>query len=299
MPTPASSHRHDVFDTLRTRSRARLEQGASLGDGFAAAVWVNAHDATRYVRPGHHTVSLYLEGGFTTFRPEAPSQRGAPGRLCVMPAEHDSSWVVGSEQRFLHLYFEHERLAPLAVRLLDREPREVRLHELTFFEDASVALPLAAMAQLDWSDVDARLQANGLAHQVLARLVRVHSGRPEGLVPRGGLAPAVRRRLADYVDAHLGSALTVGDLAAQAALSEHHFAHMFRVSFGMAPHTWVLQRRIERARALLGGTELSLDHVAQACGFASASHLVNRFRATQGVPPGRYRRSVRQRPAAQ
>ena len=293
MPHPTPATPHHVFDTLRTHSRARLEQGASLGDGFAAAVWVNAHDATRYVRPGHHTVSLYLQGGFTTFRPEAPAQRGAPGRLCVMPAEHDSSWVVGSEQRFLHLYFEHERLAPLAVRLLDREPREVRLHELTFFEDAAVAAPLAGMARLDWSDADARLQANALAHEVLARLVRVHSGRPEGWMPRGGLAPAVRRRIAEYIDARLASPLTVGELAAQAALSEHHFAHMFRVSFGMAPHAWVLQRRLERARLLLAASEQSLDHVAQACGFASASHLVNRFRAACGVPPGHYRRAMR------
>jgi AraC family transcriptional regulator len=290
---PQASPHTDVFDTLRTRSRARLQRGVSLGDGFSAAIWCNAHDATRYERPNHHTVSLYLQGGFSTFRTEAPGQRGAPGRLCVMPAEHDSSWVVGSEQRFLHLYFEHERLAPLALRLLDREPRELSLHEQTFFEDAEVASPLAAMARLDWGDVDARLQANELAHQVLARLVQAHAGRPAAWSPRGGLAPALRRRLVEHIDAHLASPLSVGQLAAQAALSEHHFAHMFRVSFGMAPHTWVLQRRLERARSMLRTSDAPLEHVALACGFAGASHLVNRFRAAHGVPPGRYRQAMR------
>lgn len=290
---PSYAVHADVFDTLRTRSRARLERGAWLGDGFSAAIWCNAHDATRYTRPRHHTVSLYLQGGFTTFRPEAPGQRGAPGRLCVMPAEHDSSWVVGSEQRFLHLYFEHERLAPLAVRLLDREPRELGLHERTFFEDAAVATPLAAMAQLDWQDADARLHANALAHEVLARLVRAHAGRAAGRVPRGGLAPAVRRRLADHIEAHLPAPLSVGELAAQAALSEHHFARMFRASFGMAPHAWVLQRRLERAAALLRSGDAPLERIAAECGFASASHLVNRFRAAHGAPPGRYRLAMR------
>src|SRR6185295_4733872 len=117
--------RHEVFDVL-THSRARLLRSVSLGDGLAAAVWRNAEDATTYNRPSHHTLSLYLSGGQGTWRHEAPDRRGEPGRLCVMPAGHESRWVVGGEQSFVHLYFDEEQLAPLAVRLLDREPREVQ-----------------------------------------------------------------------------------------------------------------------------------------------------------------------------
>lgn len=284
----------DVFTVLASQSRARLLQAADLGDGFSAAIWCNAHDATRYVRPGHHTVSLYLAGGFGTFRNEVPGERGAPGKLCVMPAGHDSSWVVGTEQRFVHLYVEPEQLAPWALRLFDREPREVQLHDATFVEDAQLAGPLAELARLDWSDLDARAKANALAHGLMAGLLGRHAGRAPPGGWRGGLSGAVRRRVAAYIEAHLGQALTVGQLAAQASLSEHHFAHMFRVSFGMAPHAWVLSRRLERARELLCATDHPLEHVAQACGFASASHLVRRFAARTGMPPGRYRQALRQ-----
>jgi AraC family transcriptional regulator len=280
-----------VFDVL-SNSRARLLGSASLGDGLGAALWRNGRDATRYDRPGHHTLSLYLRGGQQTYRRDAPARRGEPGRVCVMPAGHESDWVVGGEQRFLHLYFQADQLAPLALRLLDREPREVALPDLTFVDDARLAAPLLQMARLDWSDPQSRLQANALGHEALAQLLVGHAGRTRLPSWRGGLAPAVRRRVAEWIDAHLAEPISVGDLAAQAALSEHHFARMFRVSFGVAPHAWVLSRRLAHAKGLLR-TTLSLEQVAQACGLASASHLVRRFRTLTGLTPGQYRNALR------
>ncbi|MFY7941888.1 MAG: AraC family transcriptional regulator, partial [Burkholderiaceae bacterium] len=119
-------------------------------------------------------LSLYLSGGEGTFRAEQPKLRGAPGLLCLLPAGHESQWVVGGEQRFLHLYFRAEQLAPWALRLLDREPREVALPELTFVNPPALVSPLLAMTHLDWSDPQARLQANSLAHQVLGELITGH-----------------------------------------------------------------------------------------------------------------------------
>ncbi len=92
------------------------------------------------------------------------------------------------------------------------------------------------------------------------------------------------------IEAHLDQPITVGQMAAWASLSEHHFALAFRQSFAVTPHAWVLARRIERAKTLLRDHPLwSLDAVAQACGLASASHLVRRFRQQTGVSPGRWR----------
>lgn len=57
-------------------------------------------------------------------------------------------------------------------------------------------------------------------------------------------------RVVDWIEAHLAESFTLADLAAQAALSEFHFARMFRVSMGVTPHTWVAQRRFARARPM-------------------------------------------------
>src|SRR6201996_8136971 len=159
----------DVFDVL-SRSRARLHRRATLGDGLAVAQWSNSFDATRYL-PRHHTLSLYLRGGHGTYREDAPSERGAPGKLCLMPAGHEVSWVVGSEQTFVHMYVDADRLAPLALRLLDREPREVRLPELNFRDDPDLVAQLARLSTLDWTDAGERLAANELAHAALAQVL--------------------------------------------------------------------------------------------------------------------------------
>ena len=282
----------DVFDVL-SHSRARLHRRATLGDGLAVAQWSNSFDATRYL-PRHHTLSLYLRGGHGTYREDAPSQRGAPGKLCLMPAGHEVNWVVGTEQTFIHLYFESDRLAPLAVRLLDREPREVRLPELNFCDDPELGASIVRIASLDWTDPGDRLAANELGHAALAHVLARHAGRaPRGDI-RGGLAPALRRRLVDWLDARLEQPVTVGEMAAFCALSETHFAHMFRASLGVAPHEWIVARRVERAAALLRSRQApSLAEVARASGHASASHLVRRFKAVWGMTPGQYRAAAR------
>ena len=288
MSATASSSPADVFDVL-SHSRARLHRRATLGDGLAVAQWSNSFDATRYL-PRHHTLSLYLRGGHGTYREDAPAQRGASGKLCLMPAGHEVNWVVGSEQTFVHLYFEAERLAPLALRLLDREPRELRLPELNFCDDPELGAQLARLAALDWADPGERLAANEWGHAALAHVLARHAGRaPRGDI-RGGLAPALRRRLVDWLEARLAQPVTVGEMAAFCALSETHFAHMFRASLGLAPHEWIVARRIERAAQLLRSHQApSLDEVARATGHASASHLVRRFKAVWGMTPGQYR----------
>ena len=286
--TPPPSLPADVFDVL-SRSRARLHRRAELGDGLSVAHWSNSFDATRYM-PGHHTLSLYLRGGHGTYREDAPSERGGPGRLCLMPAGHEVNWVVGTEQTFLHLYFAPDQLGPLALRLLDREPREVRLPELNFAQDPELGEPLARLAALDWDDPGERIAANELGNAALAHVLLRHAGRaPRGQI-RGGLAPALRRRLVDWLEARLEQPITVGEMASFCTLSETHFAHMFRASFGTAPHEWIVARRVERAAALLRSRHPpSLDEVARATGHASASHLVRRFRAVWGMTPGQYR----------
>ncbi len=288
MPAAAPSSPADVFDVL-TRSRARLHRRAALGDGLAVAQWSNSFDATRYL-PRHHTLSLYLRGGHGTYREDAPSERGAPGKLCLMPAGHEVNWVVGTEQTFMHLYFEPERLGPLALRLLDREPREVRLPELNFCDDPQLVAQLARLATLDWDDAGERIAANEIGHAALAHLLARHAGRAPRADIRGGLAPALRRRLVEWLDARLAQPVTVGEMAAFCALSETHFAHAFRASLGVAPHEWIVARRIDRAAALLRSRRApSLDEVARATGHASASHLVRRFKARWGITPGQYR----------
>lgn len=289
-PLPIS---HAVFNTM-SNTDARLERFAWLGDGIAAAVWERNTDeqSTSYSRPGHHTLSCYLGGGYRTERTGAPGRYGAPLRLCALPDWHESTWVVRDHLRLLHIYFMPEHFTRRAVLELDREPRELTLADRTFFENPRLVQLCQQLMASEWNEPDQLLRANELTHEALSELLQSQAIVRRDPSLRGGLAPAVRRRLADYIEAHLAEPLTLGLLAQLAQLSEFHLARMFKMSFGMPPSAWIAARRVARARDLLRNTALPLQQVADACGYADLSHFSHRMQAALGASPGRYRKAL-------
>jgi AraC-like DNA-binding protein len=107
---------------------------------------------------------------------------------------------------------------------------------------------------------------------------------------RGGLPPAMLRRVREYVDTHLDSRIDLDTLAGAAGLSLYHFARAFKQSEGATPHLFVLQRRLAKAQELLKDHRLSLSEVALSVGFADQSHFARRFRELVGISPGHFRR---------
>jgi len=278
-----------VFQELNSSPNARLVHSAELGDGLSAAVWTNHHDAREYSAPGHHTVSCYIAGGTGTFRRGQPQQKGAPDKLCILPAEHESGWVVNGDIRLAHLYFSAEQFALGCVTLLDREPREMQLREHTFLEDPQQAQRFRQLLALNWDEPAERLLTSSIAHELISHTLLSQVGARQGLRLKGGLATHQRRQLMAYIDSQLAEPISLGQLAGLCALSEYHFARMFRASFGLPPHQYVLARRLDQARQMLRGTMLPLGEIALACGFASASHFTNRFKQVLGGTPGEYR----------
>lgn len=97
------------------------------------------------------------------------------------------------------------------------------------------------------------------------------------------------RRVLDYIEAHLGQDLTLAELAGIACLSPCHFSRSFKESVGLGPQRYTVQRRVERAKALLRHGTGSLADIAAAAGFADQSHFTAAFRRETGVTPGRFR----------
>lgn len=132
-----------------------------------------------------------------------------------------------------------------------------------------------------------------LAHVALAlRAILTFSPSREDAAPRGGLASWQERRAVAFMDERLDQSFPVSEVAEACGLSVNHFSRAFRRSMGKPPHRWLLDRRIERARELLRGTEVSLADIALACGFAEQSHFTRVFTRTVGIPPGAWRRAA-------
>ena len=95
-----------------------------------------------------------------------------------------------------------------------------------------------------------------------------------------------------YMEEHLDEPLTIPALSRRACLSATTFKEEFRRMYGLPVHTWLRQRRMERAAELLHTSGLSLEKVAQAVGYSSVSQFAATFRRYYGVTPGKYRKNV-------
>jgi transcriptional regulator GlxA family with amidase domain len=97
----------------------------------------------------------------------------------------------------------------------------------------------------------------------------------------------------DWAIHHLDEELSVEELAARARMSPRTFARRFRASAGTTPLQWLLQQRVLAARRMLETTDLSVDRVADRCGFGAASTLRMHFRRVTGTTPQAYRATFR------
>ena len=148
-------------------------------------------------------------------------------------------------------------------------------------------------------------------HQVASHLIARARRAPKlGGQSKGGIPPAKLRRVIERIEATLGSALPLAELAQEAGLSPFHFSRAFACTTGPAgrppspsrgpggattgepPHRFIVRRRVVRAIQLLTKPELSLGAVAKASGFSNSSHLARAMRRVTGTTPELFRTQV-------
>lgn len=134
---------------------------------------------------------------------------------------------------------------------------------------------------------EALLADPGLAlgcRQVLTCLTR-----RGGAVPGGVLDSRIARVVA-AVSERPGEPWDVDRMAAAAHLSRSQLNRLFRAAQGVSPREFVIRKRVEQARLLLAETDMSLQMVADALGYADVYFFTRQFSRLAGMPPGRYRR---------
>jgi AraC-like DNA-binding protein len=97
------------------------------------------------------------------------------------------------------------------------------------------------------------------------------------------------RRARDLMDREYARPLDVSELARAALMSPAHFSRQFRAAYGETPYAYLMTRRIERAKALLRGGELSVTEVCLEVGCTSLGSFSARFAQVVGQTPTAYR----------
>jgi transcriptional regulator GlxA family with amidase domain len=97
------------------------------------------------------------------------------------------------------------------------------------------------------------------------------------------------RQARDRMDREYANPLDVPALARSALMSPGHFSRSFRATYGETPYSYLMTRRIERAKMLLRRGDLSVTEVCFAVGCTSLGSFSSRFSELVGESPSAYR----------
>ena len=97
------------------------------------------------------------------------------------------------------------------------------------------------------------------------------------------------RRARDLIDREYAKPLDVPALARAALMSPAHFSRQLRAAYGETPYSYLMTRRIERAKALLRHGDMSVTDVCMAVGCTSLGSFSARFTELVGETPSAYR----------
>lgn len=134
---------------------------------------------------------------------------------------------------------------------------------------------------------DLRIVRQAALDALLAKLARHLAWRPR--LDSDPRMPLVALRARDYLHAHMEQDLGLDELAWASGVDRFRLSRAFKAAFGIAPHAYLVQLRLARARQLLASGQPPA-RVAMTLGFADQSHMGRWFRRAYGLTPAHYRR---------
>ena len=97
------------------------------------------------------------------------------------------------------------------------------------------------------------------------------------------------RRARDLMDREYARPLDIAAIARAALMSSAHFSRQFRAAYGETPYSYLMTRRIERAKALLRRGDVSVTEACFSVGCTSLGSFSARFTEIVGEPPSAYK----------
>jgi AraC family transcriptional regulator len=219
-----------------------------------------------------------------------PSQ---PGDTFLFDLSENPQLQLHSAFDMVRFYMPHSALDSLAYGRGLRRVAGLRAPPFGVHDPIMHGMALAMVAAMKSIDAAQPIFVEYMALAFHAHVVLTYGSVPERRSSVGGLAPWQMTRVTEAVDANPGADHTISVLAQECSLSGTHFARAFKETTGLAPHQWLMRKRIDHARRLLTQTSMELSEIALTCGFSDQSHFSRVFTRQEKRSPGKWRRLAR------
>ena len=241
-----------------------------------------------YARHAHETFSIgVIRGGRTDYINQAARQRVGPGSVVLMnPGDvHGCNPVTDEPWSYRMLYVDHAWLGGLQHEWGFSANQDFR----PFAAVMSTAPALYAGFNRFYD-----VLTDGAADQLLRQCAAVAffdqvQSSFDPAMPVEREENHKLERAAEYISDNCTAALKLEDICGAAGLSPSYLIRAFRKRYGMTPHVYLMNRRVQLARGLLksGG---AIADIALATGFADQAHFQRIFKQFLAATPGQYRR---------
>jgi AraC-like DNA-binding protein len=243
--------------------------------------------ATTHSFPRHwheqYGIGLIHRGAHRSLSGRGMVEAGAGAIITVNPGEtHDGAPIGPAGRSWRMLYFDPPAILEAFGELREAASIGPEL-PLPVLNDATAADLFAELFAAMTDDGDASpLHREELLLRLLARI-----GRERGELAPQRSVPAAIGIAKDRIDGEPAAPVTLAGLARETGLSRFQVLRGFVRATGFTPHAYLMQKRIDLARAHIGGGARLAD-VAALCGFSDQSHMTRIFVRKYGISPGAY-----------
>ncbi len=271
--------------TLFIKTR-RLEETADHESRLSIRLMLNGQ---QYYRVGHHDHLVTPDNYLLV-------NQGQRYRTAFSGAQEQEMILVAFRPGFAEDLL-HSLVSPHDKLLEDpffesRQP--VHFFEKTYDADPVIRQLFARLRHLIDEELAVRKEADldGIYTALLMRMLEIHRSLKTEINKLDCLKVATRaelfRRLSiakDYMDAHLHRRIYVEEVAKVACLSPHHFKRTFKTLFGLPPHQYHVNKRLEFCRTQLGKGMAQVSEIGRQAGFEDASSFSRLFRERFACTP--------------
>ena len=293
-PMPARARPLAATRVLAGRMPEPLLSSAARGWSGLTLELHSFRDLDAVVQAPEHVIAVHLAGEVNVKQSRAERTRERTlhaGDVSITPAGPPTRWQQSGQSLVVLMRLAPAYLQTVAGDECALDPDRFEIRPAFAVRDPRIEeLARQLLAGLEMEGVDSRLHVDTFTCELAIHLLRCHTS-PESVPewPKAKLLPHKLRRAIQYIDDNLRDDLTLSALASAVSLSPGHFAHAFRQTTGVAPHRYVLERRVERAKELLRQSDLPITEIADRIGCSSHSHFSVLFHRVTGVTPREFR----------